>query len=539
MGSPAMTGRVPRVSERWPQLALSLAALVAGCSETNLRLDGGRDALPLLDGGRDAQGALDTSVDRDADAEARDTGSPDEVDAPATDVTEAEDAWVREVCDGEDDDLDGRVDEGPTECETLPHGESATCQAASCLCRDPTVVPHAGAHDDCNGEFGDGCETAIDTESDCGACGVRCDVVSRCTDSVVSGLACRPVGILDLSVAREWGDITCVVTVDFEVICRGPNTGHAISDVDPESAVLDWTRTPLPLSSAVRAWQRRREDGLDVLSICALALDGQIVCRGDNGTGLLGYGDSAPRPGNHVIGIPAIVDDFHTWNGRGYARAPVRRVSDVPVVHEGDLYRWDRGHLPTAWYSEVASFAVSDIGLAWRVSSTPNHLLWRPEEDPWPTPSWFRPVDGRMLSSQFGSRGCSATTWTPRDVLCTDLAPGGVSGSRTLPPEVRVLAGFPVVMVAPAADGRLRACVYTERGAGDAPFAPRAFCDSVDDIIASGSGATPMTEHPELVGSRGQGPQTRVDWQAICVIESPEWWQCHGSHAGWGGPAAP
>lgn len=82
--------------------------------------------------------------------------------------------------------------------------------------------------------------------------------------------------------------------------------------------------------------------------------------------------------------------------------------------------------------------------------------------------------------------------------------------------------------------------MYTERGADDRPRPPRAFCDAVEDIIASGSeSATAMTEHPELVGSRAQGPGTRTDWQAICVIESPEWWQCHGSHSGWGGPPSP
>ncbi|MBX7193797.1 MAG: hypothetical protein K1X94_17225 [Sandaracinaceae bacterium] len=524
-------------------LVVAFAVLVGGCSETSLRADGGEDTALSVDSGVDASVRDGGSGARDASPS--DTNSHHATDALAGDVLEvadaweADDAWVRELCDGADDDLDGRVDEGPTDCpERLGEG-SATCQSGRCLCRGPAAVPHTGAHDDCNGDLGDGCETALDTESDCGECGVRCDVVSRCTDSPVGGLACRPVGILDLSVSREWGDITCIVTVDFEVICRGPNTEHAISDVDPESAVLDWTRTPLPLSSTVRAWQRRREDGLDVLSICALALDGQIVCRGDNGTGLLGYGDSTPRPGNHVIDIPAVVDDFHTWRGQGYGRAPTRRVSDVPpVLYEGDVYRWGQGYVPTYWQSDVAWLAVSEIGLARRVSRGPRQLFWRLDEEPWPAPSWFDAFDGRLFSSQFDRRGCSADPGDPRDVGCggpTDL--GHRSGRRTVPSGI-ALDTFPTVMVAPGPDGRLQACVYTQRGIDGRARPPRAFCDAVDDIIDSGSDSiTPMTEHPELAGSRGQGPQTRTDWQAICVIESPEWWQCYGSHGGWGGPS--
>jgi hypothetical protein len=29
-------------------------------------------------------------------------------------------------------------------------------------------------------------------------------------------------------------------------------------------------------------------------------------------------------------------------------------------------------------------------------------------------------------------------------------------------------------------------------------------------------------------------PQARADWQAMCIQHRPDWWQCWGTHEGWG-----
>lgn len=174
-------------------------------------------------------------------------------------------------------------------------------------------------------------------------------------------MACRPVGILDLTTARPRGDIACIVTVEHEVVCRGPNTEHAISDVADETAVLDWTRVDLPDATAVRAWQRERPDGRSVLSICAIAIDGQVVCRGDNGTGLLGYGDTMPRTGNHVIALSGAAGGLSIWGGDGYALL-------TTATRSFDLVRWTADATPALWQSDIEALMIADMPFTRRVS---------------------------------------------------------------------------------------------------------------------------------------------------------------------------
>jgi hypothetical protein len=303
----AVTIRV--ASERWLTMVGALTGVLGlvGCAETNDRGDAGTDVFETPD--------AVAPVDAPSDAAA----SPDA--APDVTTTDAytDDAWLRETCDGRGDDGDSRVDEGPNDCADLAHGENAFCREGRCVCWDRSRTAHPGTYDDCNGDLEDGCETALDTEENCGHCGLRCDAVSRCVDARITGMSCQPVGILDLSVSRDIGEITCIVTVEHEVMCRGINTEHAISPTEPETSILDWTRVPLPASAAVRTRARRRADGVEVLSICALALDGVIVCRGDNGTGLFGAGDTVAREGNQIVPVPGVVSDFYTWGGEGYA----------------------------------------------------------------------------------------------------------------------------------------------------------------------------------------------------------------------------
>lgn len=197
----ARSGPSPRSLHRRKSALVIAAVGFVGCGRPDVTTGVSEDASrgsPLIDGG------------------ILDAPAPDEHDATAAaeDVEEVRaDAWLVDECNSADDDGDGLVDEAPTGCGEVPNAGEGLCLAGSCVCRDPASTPHAGARGDCNADSADGCETALDTESDCGACGVQCDVVSRCVDDPDRGLVCRTAGILDLSVAEPMGEITCVVTL--------------------------------------------------------------------------------------------------------------------------------------------------------------------------------------------------------------------------------------------------------------------------------------------------------------------------------------
>jgi hypothetical protein len=43
----------------------------------------------------------------------------------------------------------------------------------------------------------------------------------------------------------------------------------------------------------------------------------------------------------------------------------------------------------------------------------------------------------------------------------------------------------------------------------------------------------PFHEEPTRIVD-GRVPQARADWQAMCTQHRPDWWQCWGTHEGWG-----
>jgi hypothetical protein len=89
--------------------------------------------------------------------------------ANATSTQAARDCANRtELCNGEDDDCDGVIDEDAAlDCELA--NATARCVSSSC------VVEHCAAGFlDCNGVSDDGCEQT-EAERDCGECGRQCD----------------------------------------------------------------------------------------------------------------------------------------------------------------------------------------------------------------------------------------------------------------------------------------------------------------------------------------------------------------------------
>lgn len=518
-------------------LVVSCGAIVA-CAETSTHGDAGLDEVVAADAGSHIDATSDAA--RGVDVLLR----PDSwiLDAWESDVPSLDAAPEPERCDGLDDDGDLAVDEAPTTCREAPQAAEAVCIGGACRCRDPATLAHAGAFEDCNLDWTDGCETPLDTAGNCGVCGAACDAVSACTDTVEGGLACRPIGILDFSIGRDDGEISCVVTEDHRVLCRGPNTEQAISATADETATLGWTTVRMPAAQGVRARLRTRADGREVLSVCVITTDGAVACRGDNGTGLLGYGDTMARAGNHVLMTPGPVTELFTWT-EGLAMVPRVTAADG-TSHE--LYRWTTAVTPHHWLAGVQRLSLAEMPIAdmWRSRETfswgPHTGLagWPPTTAPWDEPT----ATGHTIHYPACTRGsCCGVDDGFAALGCWQTGRDGEvrSGSRTAPGRlVGVDAGS--VQLAPTADGGVLACV--RRGPEDddpTTPPPRLFCDDTRDIVERGGSGVLLAERAEMLDARGRAPRARVDWQAMCVVERPDWWRCFGTHDGWGNPPIP
>jgi hypothetical protein len=116
---------------------------------------------------------------------AADAGAPDCVPNSVPDAAPC----CRERCNGNDDDCDGRSDEsdrGPL-CELA--FASSLCSAGVCA-----IESCAAGHEDCNESAEDGCETSLDSNSDCGVCGHACAIehgTARCLNQACAVDGCE------------------------------------------------------------------------------------------------------------------------------------------------------------------------------------------------------------------------------------------------------------------------------------------------------------------------------------------------------------
>jgi hypothetical protein len=495
--------------------------------------------------------------------------------AASVDAFVVPDAWApAELCNGADEDDDSLVDEGAqADCRVAPGAGEAVCVGRACLCREEGALAHAGAFADCNGDWRDGCETALDSPANCGGCGVVCDAVSECTDTEVGGLRCRPMGILDFSLSRRDGEISCVVGLDHRVLCRGPNAAHAISDAAEESATLDWTVLDVPASSGVRADLHVRADGTEVMTVCVITTEGDVVCRGGNDTGLLGYGDREPRAGNHRIALPEAVYRLEIRQGDAYAMFG----ADTALV---SLWRWggDAALAPVEWLpNTVRTFALGNMPMAGVADPTwpffsdlaSNVQAWGPHRDrlanredgepPWEVPTPF-------------FRG-AATVACARDVCCVDRPdflgcwgratpwlmtspqPDGayVSKNFHLPPGSPYFAFFgddpwltpprSAMRMAPTPDGGSEVCVGQQIPTRYLTFRERPALWCADARRLSELPYTVVDEvlrpEPDRYSADGRPASSRPDWDAMRLDLAPNHWRCWGLHEGWGHPAIP
>jgi hypothetical protein len=135
-----------------------------------------------------------------------------------------------EACDGFDDDCNGTVDDGdvPTMCPRGVHVAGTGCAEGACV-----IVECEPAFDDCDGDASNGCETPLTTETSCGACGVVCDPANATPDC--SGGTCRVAtcdpGFADCNMEPEDG---CETPLDTTSDCgscgRACSPANALGD---------------------------------------------------------------------------------------------------------------------------------------------------------------------------------------------------------------------------------------------------------------------------------------------------------------------
>ncbi|MBX3272319.1 MAG: putative metal-binding motif-containing protein [Sandaracinaceae bacterium] len=95
-------------------------------------------------------------------------------------------ASAAEICDGQDNDCNGVVDDGDiaTMCPRGDHVAATGCRDGGC-----TILECEPRFADCNMDARDGCETSTTTESSCGSCGVPCAPANATGDC--AGGSCR------------------------------------------------------------------------------------------------------------------------------------------------------------------------------------------------------------------------------------------------------------------------------------------------------------------------------------------------------------
>jgi hypothetical protein len=512
------------------RLLLPLAVLLTACSTVYTREDdAGMDAFVEDDDAwapdaysRWGWWPMDANSDVTPDSSEPDAFTPEpdawELDVPP-DAYELPDAYIQETCDGVDEDADFSVDEGAVCAGGIP------CWEGRCHCYDSEF--------DCSPE--PGCETP--EWRTCGGCDSICGVMEQCLSEDGAPPRCVPMQIRDLTAATNESGPTCVIRLygDSHLFCRGLNTDHAISDVFPETATLDWTDMGLPYANHVRAWGHLRADGIPTMTICAIT--SELLCRGSNETGLL-MGDEVPTlPGWHRVPVTVPSQaQLSIEGGEGILLqgSEIDRSVGGGVVWGGPN---TGGRIRTiaapgrvgGWLGDGARRFLMEREFPNRLytwgAPVPglSVIAWRPDSSdmlvPWDDTSWPGLGRGSRPNALVCDHGyCCLESDFPVRVQCW-----GGGGFR---PEyvdlnlssVPLADAYGSLTVFPSPTGT-RACLGQ-------------YCLPLATLHDGMDGRTPILDPTILL--RGQ---SRTDWRARCAWDDTAWrFTCTGMHTGWPEP---
>jgi hypothetical protein len=389
------------------------------------------------------------------------------------------------------------------------------------------------------------------------------------------------MGILDFSLSRRDGEISCVVGLDHRVLCRGPNAEHALSDDAEVSATLDWTVLDVPAATGVRADLHVRADGTEVMTVCVITTEGDVVCRGGNDTGLLGHGDREPRPGNHRIALPEPVYRVEIRQGDAYAMFGTDTT-------EARLWRWagDDALAPREWVSRAYHFALGNMPMVGAIGRTPAPgtdrfdytLSWgrhhdrlanrEDSEPPWPEPTLAANHGGGPATSLACERDVCCRFSDAHILVCWGRETFWVEPPTNQPTGPFIEVTYPSgerddgytsylggarsgydredIRMASRPGGGVEVClgraISDETFAWLGRWAPALYCADARELASAPRGtmiATRLRGDPERYSPDRRPARSRPDWDAMCLDLAPNHWRCWGLHEGWGHPPIP
>jgi alpha-tubulin suppressor-like RCC1 family protein len=253
----------------------------------------------------DCDGVAANGCETDTRVDARHCGACDSpcMLAGATAVCDASTCAIG-ACDANVDDCDMDVRSGcETSLETLTDcggcGTGCAFEHAEATCPGGTCT--LGACDtgfgDCNTTAMDGCETDLGTTlAHCGMCGRACTGGATC----VAGTCVLPANVVEVA---SGGAFSCGRTADGRVYCWGEDSSGQLGNGAP----LASSSTAVPVTGITNALRI----SAGVSHACALRADRTVVCWGRNNREQLGLGEGMTADQSSpavVLGITDAVD---------------------------------------------------------------------------------------------------------------------------------------------------------------------------------------------------------------------------------------
>jgi hypothetical protein len=314
------------------------------------------------------------------------------------------------------------------------------------------------------------------------------------------------------------------------------------------------------------------------MTVCVITTEGDLVCRGGNDTGLLGYGDREPRPGNHRIALPEPVYRVEIRQGDAYA---MFGTDTTPLR----LWRWagDSALVPVEWLAVVRDLALGNMPMApqsepdptsppWAPRSIDDVRAWGPHRDrlanredtepPWEVPTPFIPTTMPIacardvccfIVNRYLACWGAHTTW-----LESPSQPWGAyvdtPGSMEDRPYARYLEDSTHdfllrddIRMSPTPEGGSEVCLgrpirpdiaAAHRAAGTIPALWCADARRLAELPHSVIDER-LRPEPDRYSEDGRPARSRPDWDAMCLDLAPNHWRCWGLHEGWGHPPIP